>query len=72
MMVCRNGHVIEERLEESLGDTEYCEECGASTIVECPNCKTPIRGEERISGIITLGYGAVAPKYCYKCCEAFP
>ncbi len=72
MQVCMNGHVTEERMEERTCEVDYCEECGAKAICECPTCGTPIKGEERFDGIVAIGFEAEPPKYCYKCGDPFP
>lgn len=71
MLVCTNGHVVEEKLEEQTCEMAYCEECGAENISTCPTCNTPIKGEE-IIGIPTFGFEPEPPKYCYKCGDPFP
>ena len=43
--ICTNGHVITESSVSSPQLTQkFCDKCGASTITNCPNCNTPIRG----------------------------
>ena len=43
--ICTNGHVINSQLVHlPENNREFCDKCGAQTIINCPNCNTPIRG----------------------------
>jgi len=69
--VCTNGHSINSA---SRGmpqfNQEFCDECGAPSITECPSCKTPIRGHYNSGSLSFSKY--VPPAFCYKCGKPFP
>lgn len=51
--ICQNGHVINSTVElEPNQISNYCTECGAKTIMECPNCSSPIRGDYNYIAIV--------------------
>lgn len=78
--VCLNGHEITtkyNRKPETRAD--YCPECGAETIVNCPNCNASIRG---MHFIMAATFGSPRPrpsadqkklaKNCYNCGTPYP
>ncbi|MGD0108074.1 MAG: DUF2321 domain-containing protein [Rhodopila sp.] len=69
MQVCLNGHQITDRLEESPYEAKpFCPQCGAKTIVACPECKTPIQGYLKL-----YEFGeASLPNNCHACGTAYP
>lgn len=72
MMVCENGHVITDELENSSRGSAFCDECGAPTITACQKCGTPIRGDLIDSGVVVIGFTSSAPKYCHNCGQPYP
>lgn len=73
MMVCENGHVITDRLEESSRGSAFCDECGAKNITTCPGCGASIRGDLiDTGGIAFIGFSSKAPKYCPECGQPYP
>lgn len=74
MLVCLNGHIINDRVENPKDiQEEYCHLCGKETITTCPNCLSSIRGVRKIPGV----YSTRAPiikteSYCYHCGQAYP
>lgn len=72
MLVCENGHVLTDRLENSARDDKFCDKCGARAISKCPTCNANIRGDIKDSGVLVLGYTTPAPKYCPECGAPFP
>lgn len=43
--ICKNGHVITIHYEsQPVERKNYCPQCNATTIHECPNCKKKIQG----------------------------
>jgi Uncharacterized protein conserved in bacteria len=43
--ICKNGHVITIHYEsQPVERKNYCPQCNAATIHECPNCKKKIQG----------------------------
>lgn len=83
--VCENGHQITDccniRPEEQK---DFCQKCGAATIVACPSCDQPIEGTligasqswadagRGVSKMVSVGRPASVPYYCAKCGEAYP
>jgi hypothetical protein len=68
--LCLNGHVITGDIENEPEKTsEFCKECGAKTIRNCPKCGTPFRGDHVYHGQVTW---MTTPNYCYGCGAAFP
>lgn len=67
--VCPNGHVATPFfIAQPQFRQDFCQECGAETIYECPNCNEGIRG----------GYHGVldfeefkAPPFCVNCGQPF-
>jgi hypothetical protein len=72
MQVCRNGHVITERLrsDPESGRT-HCDRCGAVTLDHCLTCGQELAGAGRVHDLVTIGT-VPAPRYCPTCGAAFP
>ncbi len=69
--VCPNGHVANSTCQLLPGLTKtFCERCGEKTIVACPDCRAPIRGEYTGGDFYTIGYSL--PAFCHNCGHAFP
>ena len=74
--VCENGHQATGcyyiRAEQRQ---EFCQKCGARTIIACPTCKTEIQGD-RIGESWTREFNrlgsAHVPSYCANCGEPYP
>jgi len=67
--ICRNGHVTNAFTQRNPEHNQpYCETCGADTLVNCPQCSSPIRGGPREAFITRYE----APSYCLHCGHAFP
>ena len=72
MQVCLNGHQITDRYySQPEHRQDFCEKCGAETIIECPNCEEEIRGYYNVEGVIAPSTTDV-PDYCHSCGEAYP
>jgi hypothetical protein len=72
MQVCRNGHVITDRLHLAPdGGPHRCERCGAATLHCCPTCGWELPGAVCIPGLSPIG-GRQPPHYCANCGAAFP
>jgi hypothetical protein len=72
MQVCRNGHVISDRLRTSPeAGRNHCERCGATTIDRCPTCGQELSGALLVPGLLPIG-GKQPPPYCSNCGVAFP
>ena len=71
--ICENGHVANSRAHDyPNSNQDYCDKCGAPTIMTCPSCQTAIRGYYHVPGVIGFGSPYAAPAFCYKCGETFP
>lgn len=72
MQVCRNGHVITDRLRSDPQSGRFhCERCGASTLDRCLTCGHELPGAGRVVGLIPIGAWP-APRQCPTCGAAFP
>jgi hypothetical protein len=72
MLVCRNGHVITDRLRASPeSGADRCDRCGAATLSHCPTCAQAIPGANHVPGLVTLGH-RTPPAYCSLCGAAYP
>ena len=72
MLVCRNGHVITDRLrgcpEQGLS---HCDRCGAATVSCCLTCGLELPGALALPGPVPIGR-LRPPSYCGQCGAAFP
>ena len=70
--ICENGHVVNSMAHDYPNrNQDYCDKCGAPTIMACPSCQTAIRGVYHVPG--ALGWGHyTAPAFCRKCGKPFP
>jgi hypothetical protein len=79
--VCKNGHVITDKAKSDQAHREkFCRRCGAETIMACPECSTPIRGQ------LTTAFDSYVhmevryltkamtdvPRFCHNCGASFP
>jgi hypothetical protein len=72
MLVCRNGHVITDRLRSSPeSGADRCDRCGAATLFRCLTCAQNIPGTIPVPGLVTLGH-RTPPAYCSRCGAAYP
>ena len=70
--VCKNAHVINSMARNSPArNQDHCDKCGAPTIMDCPSCKTAIRGFD-MSGALDFSFKYNAPAFCYNCGDPFP
>jgi len=72
--VCLNGHVITDRYRSSPAlRQDFCDRCGAETLIACPNCKIPIRGEYIVENVfVVTGEEPKPPVFCHTCGAAYP
>ena len=72
MQVCRNGHVITDRLrrDPESGRT-HCDRCGAATLDHCLTCGWTLPGATEVPGLTPIGAWP-APRYCLMCGAPFP
>jgi hypothetical protein len=72
MQVCRNGHVISDRLRSSLDEAQHhCDRCGALIQERCLTCGQELPGALLVPGLLPIG-GRQPPTYCSNCGAAFP
>ena len=70
--ICENGHVTNAMASSSpASNQDHCDKCGAPTIMDCPSCKTAIRGFD-MSGALDFSSKYNAPAFCYNCGNPFP
>jgi hypothetical protein len=67
---CLNGHVISNTIGAPHTTPQpHCGRCGAATIVNCPGCEAPQRGN--FSNFI--GWGSKTPNsFCSNCGKPYP
>src|SRR5262245_54418278 len=72
MLVCRNGHVITDRLR-ARPDLRLprCDLCGAATLDRCPTCAHLFAGAAVVHGFEPVGTRS-APAVCTACGVIFP
>ena len=68
MLVCRNGHVITDRLRSNPeSDVVHCDRCGgATTLDRCPTCGHALPGRLPVPGLLPVGRPR-PPAYCSLC-----
>ncbi|MHB8410427.1 MAG: DUF2321 domain-containing protein [Candidatus Acidiferrales bacterium] len=70
--VCLNGHLINAyTLTRPDHSERFCAKCGAETITQCQECKTPIRGYYHVPRV----YGPSPknpPAFCHECGKPYP
>jgi hypothetical protein len=69
--ICINGHVISSMASNPNYRKEFCNICGAVTIMVCQKCKAPIKGYYHSPGVISL-IDFNPPRFCERCGEPFP
>ena len=68
-----NGHIVNSSAERfPQHNKKFCDECGASTITNCPNCNTEIQGEYHTEGFIDLTGSYKPPAFCHNCGKPYP
>ena len=58
-------------LQYSELTSPHCSKCGAETIRECPSCRSSIRGNYYVEGVIDVSDDPI-PAYCHSCGSAYP
>jgi len=72
MQVCRNGHVVTDRLRSCPEASRYhCERCGATTLHTCPTCGRELPGAILVPDLRPIG-PSKPPSCCSTCGAAFP
>ena len=70
--LCLNGHLITESASFIQHRQDFCDKCGAKTIMECQNCNSKIRGHYSVPGVISFGSTYERPNNCYNCGQLYP
>ena len=72
--ICTNGHCITTSIRDNPALLQdFCQECSAPTITECPECHEKIRGRYVVEGIYSIGNEEYdVPKYCCYCGAPYP
>jgi hypothetical protein len=72
MLICRNGHVISERLHTCPDQRlSHCDRCGAATLDRCLTCGWELPGAPLMPGPVPIGKRR-PPQYCLLCGASFP
>jgi REase_DpnII-MboI/Uncharacterized protein conserved in bacteria (DUF2321) len=72
MQVCRNGHVITDRLRsDPESGRSHCDRCGAATLYHCSTCGRELPGAGHVPGLVPIGAWP-APRHCPTCGAVFP
>jgi len=73
--VCESGHILNHstNTEWIAGDNDYCTDCGAEGLTECPNCQDQriIVSDDVLSSEAELTRSDL-PLYCGNCGDPFP
>lgn len=79
--ICLKGHLINHSInlypERNRG---ACPQCGSEFIIQCPHCKTPIKGQYYVSKndksvdsiYLYPAHQYVVPDVCEKCGRRYP
>lgn len=71
--ICLNGHAVTDSVRQAPERTQKsCDECGASTITQCPSCQAPVRGAYVVPGVVALGFRYTPPAHCHNCGAPYP
>jgi hypothetical protein len=68
--ICVSGHTITDAVE-LINPGNFCSQCGAVALTQCPKCQAPIRGEYYVEGFFGPS-DYVSPSFCFHCGEPFP
>jgi hypothetical protein len=71
--VCLNGHQITDSYNSAPElRRAFCNQCGAETIIACPECSASIKGDYRVPGVVAIGFTTPVPKHCENCGKPYP
>lgn len=71
--ICPNGHVATQAADQNPELREaFCSRCGEATIMSCPKCNAPIRGNYEVEGVFGLGDDYEPPAFCHNCGSPLP
>lgn len=70
--VCLNGHMVNSSYQSMPEFNErFCNKCGTQTITQCPDCKSPIRGNYECENVIAPG-PSKPNSFCHECGKPYP
>jgi hypothetical protein len=70
--ICVNGHVATDSADQHPELREaFCSQCGEATIMQCPKCNAPIRGDYDVPGVFVMSH-YTPPAFCHSCGNGFP
>lgn len=70
--ICMNRHCITSSADAyPQHQQNFCDQCGAPTIMACPECNALIRGAYEEEGVLGF-FEYDVPSYCYNCGEPYP
>ena len=70
--VCLNGHMVNHSYHSSPDfNQDFCDKCGAQTITQCPDCKSPIRGDYQFENVFAPG-PTTPNRFCHQCGKPYP
>lgn len=68
--ICLNGHLVNKSARSyPQFSKDFCEKCGAKTIMNCPKCGKEIQGYYHSR---TIGTKYSIPVHCHNCGNPFP
>lgn len=79
--ICINGHIINLSCKyDPIACSDYCPQCGEKTIIKCPHCFAPIRGNKYTETPVWLDVTDTEiihevyqiPAFCPKCGSPYP
>ena len=68
--ICINGHVITSIGNDAQFMKKFCTDCGATTIMNCPDCNTAIKGLYIGDSFGFQDYNP--PSFCENCGQPYP
>lgn len=67
--VCLNGHLVCQSIQDYPDEQQnFCSDCGAKTITECPSCHSKLRGFYDSDFIMATK----VEHYCFNCGVPYP
>jgi hypothetical protein len=69
--ICLNGHITNSSTKlRPQHNKKFCDSCGASTIMNCPNCDSEIQGAYHMQMVVGTFFSL--PSYCQNCGKPYP
>jgi hypothetical protein len=70
--ICLNGHVTTSMAASyPQFRKNFCDKCGEKTILNCQDCKSSIKGDYHMEGVLSFS-SYKKPKFCESCGHPFP